>query len=399
MYYTAVNETFKFHLTHTDGGARKGKISTAHGVVDTPAFMPVGTRGSVRAMTPRDLCDVGAELVLANTYHLFLRPGDDRICRMGGLHKFMAWSGPLLTDSGGFQVFSFGKRLSVDIDEDGVSFRSHLDGSKHRLTPDDATDIQVRLGADIAMMFDECTAFPVSSGEARVSMERTLRWARRSRERFLKWKVAPASLPGTMTTPTQAQFGIIQGGVFPSLREFSARETIAMDFDGYAIGGLSVGEPSGVMRNVVSQTAMLLPVGRPRYLMGVGMPNDLVDAVASGVDLFDCVLPTRNARNGQLFTRFGPISIKAAVHADDDGPPETGCSCYTCQNFSRAYLRHLYLSNEISAATLNTIHNLHFYLDTMRRMREAIAFGSFDKFRLAFQRTYTRRSKQEFQGE
>lgn len=387
VYYTAVTARFGFRITHSDGVARSGELTTAHGVVDTPAFMPVGTRGAVKALTPRDLHDVGAQVVLANTYHLYLRPGDGLVARRGGLHKFMGWAGPLVTDSGGYQVFSLGDRRSID--EDGVSFRSHLDGSEHRFTPEAATDIQCRLGADIAMAFDECTPYPVTIDEARVSMERTLRWARRSRDRFLEWRAEASSL--AMTTPTQVQFGIVQGGVFPVLRAESARDTIAIGFDAYAIGGLSVGEPSAVMYDIAAQTADLLPPERPRYLMGIGMPDDLVEAVARGIDLFDCVLPTRNARNGQLFTAAGPISIKGAAYAEDDRPVDESCGCYTCTHFSRAYLRHLFLANEITAATLNTLHNLHFYLDTMRRIREAIAFGSFEVFRQAFHRTYSRR--------
>ena len=381
--------TFGFRVTNTDGLARRGELVTAHGVVHTPAFMPVGTSGTVKALTPRDLRDVGAQVVLANTYHLHLRPGDELIARRGGLHRFMGWSGPMLTDSGGYQVFSLGARGTID--EEGVRFRSHLDGSDHLLTPERVTDIQARLGADIAMAFDECTPYPVSADEARQSMQRTLRWARRSRDRFLQLRDAKNG--ATLPTPAQAQFGIVQGSVFPDLREISAQETTAVDFDAYAIGGLSVGEPTDVLYDVAGRTAALLPAARPRYLMGVGRPDDLVESVARGIDLFDCVLPTRNARNGQLFTRAGPISIKIAAFAEDDRPADPDCECYTCQSFSRAYLRHLYLANEMTSATLNTLHNLHFYLDTMRRMREAIVFGSFEQFRRAFHRTYPRRQQ------
>ena len=336
-------------------------------------------------------------MLLANTYHLLLRPGDALVARRGGLHRFMGWSGPLATDSGGYQVFSLGARRSID--EDGVSFRSHLDGRPVRLTPESATDVQVRLGADLAMAFDECTPYPATADEARASMERTLRWARRSRERFLAWRAGRAGGGESMTTPGQAQFGVVQGGVHPGLREVSARETVALGFDGYAIGGLSVGEPPPVLYETTGLTAERLPADRPRYLMGVGMPDDLVEAVARGVDLFDCVLPTRNARNGQLFTRRGPLSIKGAVHAEDDRPPDPDCGCYTCRHFSRAYLRHLYVAREMTAATLNTLHNLHFYLDTLRRMREAIRSGSFDVFRQAFHRTYSRRPRHELPGD
>ena len=397
MYHIAVAAAFGFRVTGTDGAARTGTLTTAHGALDTPAFMPVGTQGTVKALTPRDLRDVGAEIVLANTYHLLLRPGDALVARRGGLHRFMGWTGPLATDSGGYQVFSLGARRSID--EDGVSFRSHLDGRPVRLTPESATDVQVRLGADLAMAFDECTPFPATVEEARASMERTLRWARRSRERLLAWRDGRAGGGEVMTTPAQAQFGVVQGGVHPELREVSARETVALGFDAYAIGGLSVGEPPAVMYDTAGLTAAQLPADRPRYLMGIGMPPDLVEAVARGVDLFDCVLPTRNARNGQLFTRRGPLSIKAAAHAEDDRPPDPDCRCYTCRHFSRAYLRHLYVAREMTAATLNTLHNLHFYLDTMRRMREAIRSGSFDVFRQAFHRTYSRRPRHDLPGD
>ena len=373
----------------TDGLARHGELVTAHGTVQTPAFLPVGTSGTVKALTPRDLRDVGAQGVLANTFHLYLRPGDELIARRGGLHRFMGWSGPILTDSGGYQVFSLGARRTVD--EKGVRFRSHLDGTEHWLTPERATEIQARLGADIAMAFDECTPYPVSADEARLSMQRTLRWARRSRARFLQLRDAKN---GTMLlTPTQAQFGIVQGGMFQDLREVSAQATVEVGFEAYAIGGLSVGEPTDVLYEVAGRTASLLPPERPRYLMGVGRPDNLVESVARGIDLFDCVLPTRNARNGQLFTRTGPISIKVAAFAEDDRPVDPDCECYTCQNFSRAYLRHLYLAKEVTSATLNTLHNIHFYLDTMRRMREAIALGSFEQFRQAFHQTYPRRQQ------
>ena len=396
MYYTAVSDAFGFRgfrVTHRDGAARTGTLTTAHGAIETPAFMPVGTLGAVKALTPRDLEDVGAQVVLANTYHLLLRPGDALVARRGGLHRFMGWSGPLVTDSGGYQVFSLGARRSID--EDGVSFRSHLDGRAVRLTPESATDVQVRLGADLTMAFDECTPYPATADEARASMERTLRWARRSRERFFAWRAGRAVAGESMTTPSQVQFGVVQGGVYPELREISARETVALGFDAYAIGGLSVGEPSEALYETAGLTAAQLPADRPRYLMGIGMPDDLVEAVARGVDLFDCVLPTRNARNGQLFTRRGPLSIKGAVYAEDDRPPDPDCRCYTCRHFSRAYLRHLYVAREMTAATLNTLHNLHFYLDTMRRMREAIASGSFDVYRQAFHRSYSRRPRQE----
>lgn len=391
LKYNAMSVRFAFRLTHVDGGARCGEMATAHGVVQTPAFMPVGSQGAVKAATERDLREVGAQIILANTYHLYLRPGDQLIARLGGLHRFTGWNGPILTDSGGYQVFSLGTRRTIS--EEGVRFRSHLDGSDHCLTPETTTEIQLRLGSDVAMVLDECTTYPIEADGARVSLERTLRWARRARERF----VALAARRGMadnalMTNPAQAQFGIIQGGVYPSLRDLSVQSTVAMDFEAYGIGGLSVGEPTSLMYDMVVHTASQLPHDKPRYLMGAGTPEDLVECVARGVDLFDCVLPTRNARNGQLFTREGRISITNARYADDERPPDAECGCYTCRHFSRAYLRHLAMAKEMTAATLNTLHNLHFYLDTMRRIREAIAFGTFEKFRETFLRTLSRRS-------
>ena len=381
-----------FRVIRRDGEARAGEMITPHGVVRTPAFAPVGTRGAVKGLTHRDVVGLGAEIVLANTYHLQLRPGARLVARAGGLHRFIGWDRPILTDSGGYQVFSLGDRRTID--EDGVSFRSHLDGSRQRLTPESATDIQARLGSDIAMAFDECTSFPVSEAEAEASMRRTLRWARRSRTRFLALRDDPGRLGGEVTNPGQAQFGIVQGSVYEGLREASARATTALGFEGYAIGGLSVGEPVDVMYRVVAGTARLLPDDRVRYLMGTGMPDDLVESVAAGIDLFDCVLPTRNARNGQLLTRGGPLSIKRAEFADDARPPDPGCSCYTCRRYSRAYLRYLHVAGEMTGRTLNTLHNLHFYLDTMRRMREAILFGTFESFRQRFHETFSRRPRQ-----
>ena len=377
---------FSFSVLGVDGHARCGVLHTAHGDVRTPAFMPVGTAGTVKAITHRDLVDVGAEIVLANTYHLFLRPGDELIARAGGLHRFIGWSGPILTDSGGYQVFSLANSRTVM--EEGVRFRSHLDGSEHMLTPERATEIQARLGADVAMAFDECTSYPVSEAEARESMERSLRWAQRSRDQFTASREAGGG--GASTARVQAQFGIVQGGVFPSLREASAARTVDIGFEGYAIGGLSVGEPFEVMNEIGGQTAAFLPADCPRYLMGVGRPDDLVEMVARGIDLFDCVLPTRNARNGQLFTATGPLNIKQARYAEDMAPADPECGCYTCRQYSRAYLRHLFLAKEMSSATLNTLHNLHFYLDTVRRVREAIKLGSFEKFRQAFHQAYSR---------
>jgi len=356
-------------------------MTTPHGIVETPAFMPVGTQGAVKGVTHRDLEALGTQILLSNTYHLYLRPGDDLIARRGGLHRFAGWTRPILTDSGGYQVFSLAARRTID--EEGAHFRSHLDGSSHVLTPEKAADIQAQLGSDVAMVLDECLALPAEAGEVRASMQRTLRWAVRSRDRFLA--LAAGRVPAVfVANPGQAQFGIVQGGVHADLREESAIETVKIGFDGYAIGGLSVGEPPDVMHDVVSRTAPRLPEDRPRYLMGVGTPSDIVEAVARGIDLFDCVLPTRNARNGQLFTRAGRLNISNARYAEDDSPPDPSCECYTCRRFSRAYLRHLYMADEINAATLNTLHNLHFYLDTLGRIRESVSFGRFESFRVAF---------------
>jgi queuine tRNA-ribosyltransferase len=378
---------FRFTVLNTDGAARRGELETPHGVIQTPAFMPVGTRGAVKAVTQRDLEDLGAEIILGNTYHLYLKPGDDLIARAGGLHKFIGWSRPILTDSGGYQVFSLASMRKIA--EEGAEFRSHIDGSLHLLTPERATDIQAQLGSDIAMVLDECAAGAAEAGVARDAMQRSLRWAARARERFLRLR---ESNPGVQTTNAgQAQFGIVQGGVHKPLRTESVQGTVEIGFEAYAIGGLSVGEPVDVMYDVVSHTAPLLPSDRPRYLMGTGMPDDLVECVARGIDMFDCVLPTRNARNGQLLTSRGPLVIKNAQYAEDQSPPDPDCRCYTCRHFSRAYLRHLYVTGEMTAATLNTIHNLYFYLDTMRRIREAIVFGSFEKLRLEFHQTFSRR--------
>ncbi len=371
-----------FDITGRDGAARCGRLMTPHGTIDTPAFMPVGTQGAVKGLLHRDLIDLGVTIILANTYHLYLRPGDERIARLGGLHRFIGWGRPILTDSGGYQAYSLGASRTVC--EEGLTFRSHLDGSLHELTPEKAADMQRNLGSDVAMVLDECLAYPATEADARASMELTLRWAGRSRERFL-------ARGGDGVNPGQAQFGIVQGGIFPELRRESASATVAIGFEGYAIGGLSVGEPTDVMYEVVGQTAPLLPESQPRYLMGTGTPLDLVESVASGIDLFDCVLPTRNARNGQLFTSAGRLNIKNAAHAEDGRPPDERCACYTCRHFSRAYLRHLYLAGEIGAASLNTLHNLQFYLDTMRRIREAIVFGSLEKLRQAFRQAYSLR--------
>lgn len=417
---------FGFRVTATLGAARLGEMSTAHGVVQTPAFMPVGTQGSVKATLPRDLIDLGAEIILGNTYHLHLRPGDALIARHGGLHRFIGWDRPILTDSGGYQAFSLGERRTIT--EDGICFRSHLDGSLQHLTPETATDIQANLGSDIAMVLDECLGYPATREEAARSMERTLRWEGRCRRRFVELMSAGAEAGATsagaeagatpgeasavsrqppaasdqpraasrepsavVTNPGQAQFGIVQGGVHRDIRVASAQATVGLGFEAYAIGGLSVGEPPELMYEIVGETTPWLPADRPRYLMGTGTPLDLVEAVARGIDLFDCVMPTRNARNGQLFTSEGRLNIKNACYADDPAPPDPACRCYTCRRFSRAYLRHLFLAGEIAGAMLNTLHNLNFYLDTMRRIREAIVFGSFDLLRQDYRRAFTRR--------
>jgi queuine tRNA-ribosyltransferase len=372
---------FRFTLCATDGRARLGELETPHGVVHTPAFMPVGTQGAVKATLHRDLLESGAEIILGNTYHLFLRPGDDLIARHGGLHGFIGWDRPLLTDSGGFQVFSLADRRVIT--EDGADFQSHLDGTRYHLTPERAVDIQARLGSDIAMVLDECLAYPANRDAAAESMQRSVRWAARCRARLDTLRTDPPR-DVTVSNDGQAQFGIVQGGVFPELRRESAEATVAIGFDGYAIGGLSVGEPIDVMYAISGETTGWLPSDKPRYLMGAGTPEDLVECVARGIDMFDCVMPTRNARNGQLFTSLGRLNIKNARYAEDDGPVDPACRCYTCTHHSRAYLRHLYLAGEMTSGALNTLHNLAFYLDTMKRIREAIQLGTFDHFRQEF---------------
>jgi queuine tRNA-ribosyltransferase len=362
-------------------------LTTPHGSLETPAFMPVGTQGAVKGITHRDLESLGAQILLSNTYHLYLRPGEGLIARRGGLHRFIGWSRPILTDSGGYQVFSLASRRTID--ESGAQFRSHLDGSLHMLTPEKATDVQAQLGSDIAMVLDECLAYPADVDAARGSMERTARWAARARRRFEELGQRPTA-PRTdgiiVTNPGQAQFGIVQGSVYPHLRIESVQRTVEIAFEAYAIGGLSVGEPTDTMHEIVRETAAALPRDQPRYLMGTGTPEDVVEAVAAGIDMFDCVLPTRNARNGQLFTSEGRINIKNACYAEDDRPPDPACGCYTCRTYSRAYLRHLFMAGEINAATLNTLHNLNFYLDSLRRIREAIEFGQFESLRVEYVR-------------
>jgi queuine tRNA-ribosyltransferase len=382
---------FSFRLSHRDGDARRGEMQTPHGSIQTPAFMPVGTRGAVKGVTMRQLEEVGAEIILGNTYHLYLKPGDSLIARSGGLHRFIGWDRPILTDSGGYQIFSLAEMRRIR--EEGSEFRSHLDGSLHMLTPERATDIQAQLGSDIAMVLDECIATPAPLAAAREAMERSVRWARRARTRFLQLKDPDGRPPGvTVTNPDQAQFGIIQGGLHLDLRTESVERTVDIGFDAFAIGGLSVGEPADVMYDVAGHVARQLPPDRPRYLMGTGMPDDLVECVARGIDMFDCVLPTRNARNGQVFTPDGPINLRNARFARDDRPIDEHCPCETCQRHSRAYLRHLFHNKEMNAGTLASVHNLVFYLDTLRRIRQAIGFGLFEQFRQDFHRRFSRTS-------
>jgi queuine tRNA-ribosyltransferase len=380
---------FSFTVTHRDATARRGLITTPHGSVETPVFMPVGTQGVVKAMTAHDLEALGASIILGNTYHLYLRPGDDLIARHGGLHRFSAWRRAMLTDSGGYQVFSLAARRKIE--EEGVHFRSHLDGSAHLLTPEKAVDVQAQLGSDIAMVLDECPALPSMPDALRASVELTARWARRCRTRLIDIRDGRVGSV-RVTNLGQVQFGIVQGGPSRELRAMSAALTREIGFEGYAIGGLSVGEATDEMYDVIEHAAPLLPENQPRYLMGVGTPVDIVEAVARGADMFDCVLPTRNARNGQLFTSEGALNIKNAQYADDEQPPDPRCGCPVCARYSRAYLRHLFVAGEISSSMLNTLHNLNFYLDTMRRIREAISFGTFEKFRTEFSRIFSRRS-------
>lgn len=361
----------KFELLATDGQARCTRLHLAHGVVDTPIFMPVGTYGAVKAMAPNELTDIGAQIILGNTFHLWLRPGLDIITRHQGLHNFMGWSRPILTDSGGFQVFSLGMLRKMS--EEGVMFTSPINGDKLFLSPEISMQIQRVLNSDIVMQFDECTPYavngvPTTVEEAERSMALSLRWAKRSLNEHHDGR------------NSNALFGIVQGGMFESLRENSLGALRELAFDGYAIGGLSVGEPKEDFYRVLAYTAPRLPTDKPRYLMGVGTPEDLVYGVAQGIDMFDCVMPTRNARNGWLFTRYGDIKIRNAVYKDDTQPLDSTCACYTCQNFSRAYLHHLQKTNEILGARLNTIHNLYYYLNLMREMRQAIAVGQFNAF-------------------
>ena len=366
-----MSETFSVIHSDTSCKARLGSLTTPHGSIDTPIFMPVGTNATVKAMTPEDLHSVNAQIILANTYHLYLRPGHRLVEQMGGLHRFMNWDKPILTDSGGFQVFSLGELRKIS--EEGVKFQSHLDGSYHMLTPELATNIQESLGADVIMCFDECPPATADYQYVSRSLELTARWAARCKEAH--------------TRHDQQLFGIIQGGMHYDLRARSVNDICSIGFDGYALGGLSVGEEKEQMYGVMESCSTLLPQDAPRYIMGIGSPDDLVEAVWHGYDMFDCVMPTRNARNGMLFTSQGRVNIKAKIYEDDAGPLDPACSCKVCQNYSRAYLRHLYRSGEILSSQLNTYHNLHFYLDLMRRVREAIQNNRFDEFRRQFKTT------------
>ncbi|MGH7313411.1 MAG: tRNA guanosine(34) transglycosylase Tgt [Candidatus Rokuibacteriota bacterium] len=361
----------RFAVVARDGDARRGRLITPRGPIETPAFMPVGTRGTVKSLTPDDLRAVGAQIVLANTFHLLLRPGPALVRELGGLHQFMGWDGPILTDSGGFQVFSLARLRKIT--EEGVEFRSPIDGSTHFLSPELSIEVQRALGADIIHPLDECLAYPASHPETERSLGLTLRWARRA------WAAHDRDgLTG------QAFFGIVQGGSYADLRRRAVEETVALGCDGYAIGGMAVGEPKAAMYDLTAAAAAQLPADHPRYLMGVGKPEDLVECVARGVDLFDCVLPTRNARNGQCFTAEGPLVIKQARYTRDGRPLDEHCDCYACRRFSRAYLRHLFVSAELLAYRLLTLHNLRFFLDLMASMRTAIGAGAFAPFRARF---------------
>ncbi|MEI7705567.1 MAG: tRNA guanosine(34) transglycosylase Tgt [Deltaproteobacteria bacterium] len=369
----------RFQLLAEDGAARRGRLETPHGAFDTPVFMPVGTVGSVKALSPRDLTDLGARMILGNTYHLYLRPGHERVRRLGGLHRFISWGGSMLTDSGGFQVYSLqgtrreGAAPLVRIAEEGVTFRSHLDGSRHFFSPESTMRVQFDLGADVIMAFDECPPSKAERSYHEQSLARTQRWLVRCRDTWLEAEPPYGERP--------ALFGIAQGGLFPDLRRRAIEEAAALDLPGYALGGYAVGEEPAEMWEGVSRHAPELPREKPRYLMGVGTPEDLLAGIGAGIDMFDCVLPTRTARNGLLFTTRGRLNVKNARFAEDEGPADPGCSCYTCRTFSRAYLRHIFRAGEILALHLNTVHNVHHYLRLMEGAREAIELGRFEPFR------------------
>ncbi|MDD3310710.1 tRNA guanosine(34) transglycosylase Tgt [Pseudodesulfovibrio sp.] len=364
----------QFTIHATDGQARRATLVTAHGEIQTPIFMPVGTQGTVKSLTPDDLVEMNAQIILGNTYHLYLRPGDDLVARRGGLHKFANWKRPILTDSGGFQVFSLESIRKIT--ELGVEFRSYIDGSKHFFSPEKVIDIQKNLGSDIMMVLDECVGFGQDRTYTERSLEMTTRWARRCRDHYPKG------------SGDQLMFGIVQGGFHKDLRERSLEQLREIDFEGFAIGGLSVGESTEVMYDILHHIAPLLPSEKPRYLMGVGTPLDILEGVSAGVDMFDCVLPSRNARNGTLFTSRGKINIKRAEFAEDDSPLDPECNCYTCRNFTKAYLRHLYQAKELLSYRLNTYHNLHFYLQLMQQIRDAIEAGTFSALKAKYEAAY-----------
>ncbi|HET57389.1 MAG TPA: tRNA guanosine(34) transglycosylase Tgt [Deltaproteobacteria bacterium] len=374
-------EPFHFHVLATDHAtkARLGLIQTPHGPVETPVFMPVGTRGTVKGVTPEMVRDTGARIILGNTYHLYLRPGHELIGRLGGLHRFMNWPGPILTDSGGFQIYSLGKLRKLT--EEGYAFQSHIDGSSHVMTPERCINVQEALGSDIMMCLDECTSYPGDRSTIESSLDLTLRWAR--------------LCASVHRSHDRALFGISQGGVYPDLRKRGIEALGEIGFDGYALGGLSVGEPKELLYDTVSHAAPLLPPDKPRYLMGVGTPEDILECVAQGIDMFDCVMPTRNARNGMLFTNRGKLVIKNARYRDDGNPLDDQCGCYTCRNYSRAYLRHLFIAREILAIVLNTIHNITFYMNLMNGIREAVRGGYFDSFRKTFLESYRANNEED----
>jgi queuine tRNA-ribosyltransferase len=373
----------RFEVLARDGAARRGRLATPRGEIETPVFMPVGTAATVKTLEPRDLEALGARIVLANTYHLFLRPGHERVRRLGGLHRFMAWPGAILTDSGGFQVFSLGEHREgrdgggpglVEIAEEGVAFRSHLDGSRHFLSPERAIEVQEALGADVIMAFDECPPALADRAYQEASLSRTQRWLVRCRDTWRRMEDGKDGAPAAL-------FGIAQGGLFADLRARAIEDAASLDLPGYALGGYAVGESRERTWEGVARDAPLLPAAKPRYLMGVGTPSDLLAGIAAGIDMFDCVLPTRTARNGLLFTSRGKLVVKNARHADDGGPADPACACYGCRTFSRAYLRHLFQAGEILGLRLNTLHNLHFYLSLMAEARRAIEEGRFEAFR------------------
>jgi queuine tRNA-ribosyltransferase len=369
-----------FALQATDGTARAGLLQTDHGAIETPIFMPVGTQGTVKAVEQRELREAGAQIILGNTYHLYLRPGTAILRELGGLHRFMNWDRPILTDSGGYQVFSLTDLRTIS--EEGVTFRSHLDGSTHLFTPESVVGIQRAMGSDVMMVLDECAPYPCDEAYARASNEMTVRWAARCRD--------AVEHQSALYGHRQALFGIVQGSVYPAIREESARALVDLDFDGYAIGGLAVGEQAELMYELTAFTTPMLPSTKPRYLMGVGTPENIVESIARGVDMFDCVMPTRNARNGNLFTKTGPLNLRNSRHKAEEASVEEGCPCYCCRTHSRAYLRHLFMSREILALQLATIHNITFYLRLVTEARKAILSGTFEAWRQKFHATFRR---------